>query len=765
MHKAIVNRSQRIIFTLVAVVLMCMTPAHAQNTSEIIQNIQINGIQRIEQATVLSYLTLQPGDSFDPYEVNESLKSLFATGLFSDVSFFRQGESLVVELVENPIINRVAFEGNETVEDSSLESEIQLRPRVVYTRSRVQDDVERITQIYRRLGRFSVTVDPKLIALDQNRVDIVFEISEGPKTKIQAINFIGNKRYQDDVLRGVIQSKEKRWYRFLTADDNYDEDRIAFDEDLLRRFYLSQGYADFKVDATVAELSPDREDFFVTYTITEGERYRFGNIDFENRLRGLDESVLRASLQTRSGEWYNADLVEDTTLELTDQAANLQYGFVEIEPRIQLDSTEKLVNLTYIIKESPRVFVERIEIKGNVRTLDEVIRREILLLEGDPYNRRKLRKSEQQIRDLAFFETVNVETLQGSRPDLAVIQVNVREQSTGELSVGAGFSTTDGPLTDLSIRERNLLGRGQDLLLSTTIAGDAQEFDLRFTEPYFLDRNLLAGIDLFHVTRDFQDESSYDQQLTGGRLRMGYPLGRDLRQEIRYGLKTNEITDIDPTASLFIQNQAGERSTSEIGHTISYDVRDSKIDPTEGHLISLSNDLAGLGFDARYLSTRVRAAKYFPVIQDQWVFHVLGEVGYVVGYGGEDVEIADRFFIGGNTLRGFDRAGIGPRDAATGDALGGNQFARTTLELSFPLGDVGRDSAIKGHLFSDAGTLYDIDDNGAGIQDDSSIRLSTGFGLSWKSPLGPLRADFAFPVLKENYDDDEIFSFSFGTRF
>ncbi len=738
-------------------------PVSAQST-EVIQDIQINGIKRIEPETVLSYLTLQRGEAFDAYEVNESLKSLFATGLFSDISFYKQAQTLVIDAVENPIINEVAFEGNETVDDSSLRSEIKMRPRSVYSRSRVQNDVERITQIYRRLGRFSITVDPKLIALDQNRVNIVFEISEGAKTKIQAINFIGNKRFDDDVLRGVIQSKEERWYRFLTADDNYDEDRIAYDEDLLRRFYLSQGYADFKTDASVAELSPDRKDFFVTYTITEGERYRFGDIKFDNRLLDLDETVLKESLVTEKGDWYNAELVEDMTLELTDRAANLQYGFVEVEPSIELDSVNKIVNLTYVIKESPRVFVERIEIKGNVRTLDEVIRREMELLEGDPYHRRKLQKSEQQIRDLNFFESVNVETLRGSQPDLAVIQVTVKEQSTGELSVGAGFSTTDGPLTDLSIRERNLLGRGQDLLLSTTIAGDAQEFDLRFTEPYFLDRDILAGVDIFHVTRDLQDESSYDQQLTGGRLRMGYTLGRDLRHELRYGLKTNEITDVDPTASLFIQNQIGERSTSEIGHTITYDVRDSRIEPTQGHLVSLSNDLAGLGFDARYFSTRVKGAKYFPV-KDQWVFHVLGEVGYIFGYGDEDVEIAERYFIGDTTLRGFDRAGIGPRDAATGDALGGNKFVRSTAELSFPLGKFVRDGGLKGHLFTDAGTLYDVDDTGAGIEDDNSIRLSTGLGLSWKSPLGPLRADFAFPIMKEDYDDDQVFSFSFGTRF
>lgn len=750
--------------TFMALTFVCSVPAQAQNT-ETIDNIDVNGIQRIEEATVLSYLTLQRGDAFDPYEVNESLKSLFATGLFSDVSFFKQGRTLVVDVVENPIINRIAFEGNEKVEDSSLQAEIQLRPRVVYTRSRVQDDVERITQIYRRLGNFSVTVDPKLIALDQNRVDVVFEISEGAKTKIQAINFIGNKRFDDDALRGVVQSKEERWYRFLTADDNYDEDRIAYDEDLLRRFYLSQGYADFKVDASVAELSPDREDFFITYTITEGQRYKFGSVEFDNRLRGLNEDVLNASLKTQPGDWYNADLVEDTTLELTDQAANLQYGFVEIEPRIDLNSADNLVNLTYIIKESPRVFVERIDIKGNVRTLDEVIRREVTLLEGDPYNRTKLQKSERNIRDLNFFEMVDVQTLRGSRPDLAVIEVSVKEQSTGELSIGAGFSSTDGPLADLSIRERNLLGRGQDLLLSTTIAGEAQEVDLRFTEPYFLNRDLLAGIDLFHVTRDLQDESSFDQKLTGGRLRMGYPLAKNLRQELRYGIKTNEITDVDPSASLFIQNQEGERSTSEIGHTLTYDVRDSRIEPSEGHILSLSNDVAGLGGDARYVSTRIMAAKYYPVIRDQWVFHVLGEAGYIVGYGGENVEIADRFFIGGNTFRGFDRAGIGPRDAATGDALGGNQFVRSTVELSFPLGNVVRDNALKGHIFTDMGTLSDVDDTGAGIDDDSSIRVAPGFGFSWKSPLGPLRADFAFPLVKEDYDDNEIFSFSFGTRF
>jgi outer membrane protein insertion porin family len=410
------------------------------------------------------------------------------------------------------------------------------------------------------------------------------------------------------------------------------------------------------------------------------------------------------------------------------------------------------------------VFVERIDIDGNVRTLDKVIRRQVELVEGDPFNRSKLAKSEQDIKDLGYFDKVDVKTLPGSAPDKTVIDVNVSEQSTGELSVGAGFSTADGPLADFRIRERNLLGKGQDLSLAATIAGKRTEFDLSFTEPYFMDRDISAGVDLFHITRDQQDESSYDQKRTGAGLRMGYPLSENLRQTWRYRVEQNQITNVDEDASRFIKDQEGDRFTSAISQRLAYDDLDSKLFPTDGYSLWLDTEFAGIGGDAKYVSGKVGGAYYYPVAQG-WVFNLLGEGGAIDGVFGEDVKINERYFIGSNTFRGFQKSGIGPRDSATDDALGGNYFYRGTAELTFPLG-FPEEMGIAGHAFNDIGSLWSIDDaDQTGVQDSKSLRAAAGVGASWRSPFGPIRIDLAKPYISEDYDKDELFRFSFGTRF
>lgn len=733
-------------------------------TGGVISDIQVEGTQRIEPSTVRSYLVLSPGDPFDPERIDQSLKNLFATGLFADVTFRREANALIVAVVENPIINRIAFEGNRRIEDEDLSNEVQLRPRVVYTRTRVQTDVQRILELYRRSGRFAATVEPKVIPLDQNRVDLVFEISEGPLTGVRRINFIGNERFSDARLREEIQTTETRWYRFLTTSDTYDPDRLTFDRELLRRFYLSRGYADFRVISAVAELTPDEQDFFITFTVEEGERYQFGTVGLNTDLRALDPEILRDQVTTVEGDWYNAEEVERTISNLTNAVGDLQYAFVDIRPQIQRNRETRTIDVIYQINEGPRVFVERIDISGNVRTLDKVIRREMLLVEGDPFSTSRLRRSEQRIRDLGFFERVTVETLPGSQPDQTVVNVDVAEQSTGEISIGAGFSTTDGPLADFSIRERNLLGRGQDLRFSTTISGRTQQFDLGFTEPYFLDRDLSAGVDLFHITRDNQDESSYDEATTGAGFRLGYPLSERLRQRLNYTLEQTEIENVPSTASRFIREQEGSRIVSLVGQELLYDTRNSRLSPTEGYYIRLNNELAGLGGDARFLRNRLGGGIYFQFLDD-WVLSFLGEVGYIVGLG-EDIAINDRFYIGGDTLRGFETAGIGPRDQ-NGDALGGNRFLRGSVELAFPVG-LPDEFGVTGHAFSDFGTLGDVDVDprpGEVVNDEESLRLSIGAGVSWRSPLGPIRLDFAVPILKEDFDKEEQFRFSFGTRF
>lgn len=727
-----------------------------------IGDIRIEGTQRIEPATARSYLTVGPGDKFEAGRIDQSLKALFATGLFADVTLRREGNTLVVTVVENPIINRLAFEGNRRVKDEQLEKEVQLRSRVVYTRTRVQNDVQRILDIYRRAGRFAATVEPKVIQLDQNRVDLVFEINEGPRTGVGRITFIGNEAYSDGRLREEIQTKESRWYRFLSSDDSYDPDRLTYDRDLLRRFYLSRGYADIRVVSGVAELSPERDQFFITFTVEEGPRYKFGKVDLATNLKALDPEKVRSVLTTAQGDWYNAQEVEKSIAKLTSAVGDLQYAFVDIRPRIQRNREELTIDITYEINEGPRVFVERVDITGNVRTLDKVIRREIQLVEGDPFNTSKLRRSEQRIKDLGFFERVDMTTVEGSAPDQSVLRVDVAEQSTGEISIGAGFSTTDGPLADLSLRERNLLGRGQDLRFGVMVAGRRQEYDISFTEPYFLDRDLAAGFDLFRVTRNNQIQSSYDESRTGFALRMGYPLTERLRQRLNYTIQQTKIENVPTTASRYILEQEGSRVISSVGQELMYDARDSRLNPTDGYYVRLNNDVAGAGGDARYLRNRLGAGIYYPVME-QWVLSATGEVGYIIGLG-QKVNIGDRFFLGGDSLRGFAVAGVGPRDVTTGDALGGKRYARGSMELAFPLG-LPEEFGLTGYAFTDVGTLGDTDATGIGVVDRQSLRLAVGSGLAWRSPLGPIRVDLALPIIRESVDKKQQFRFSFGTRF
>lgn len=736
--------------------------SYAQPTGQRINEIRVLGTERIEPSTVLTYMDVRVGDSMTEETLDRALKSLFGTGLFADVTMRQKGNVLEVTLLENPVINEVAFEGNDKISDDDLMAEVQARPRQVLTRNKIQSDVNRLYQVYQRNGRFSVNIDPKIIKLDQNRVNLVFEVTEGEVTVVKGIRFVGNEAYDDDKLQSEITTKEDRWYRFMSTDDRYDPDRIKYDEEQLRKFYLSQGYADFRVVSSAAELSKDRDEFYVTFMIEEGKRYHVGDVKISSSLRNFDATVLVPEITFSEGDWYDADAVEKSVEKLTAALETHQFLFVNIRPDVNRDREKMIVNITFQITETPPVYVERIDVNGNVRTLDKVIRREFSLAEGDPFNKTKLSKSEQNIKDLNYFETVSVKAEQGSAPDKAVVAVDVAEKSTGELSVGAGFSTADGPLADFRIRERNFLGKGQDVTLAATVAGERTEFDFSFTEPYFFDRDFSAGFDLFHITRDLQDESSYDQRRTGGALRVGYPLSEHWRQGLRYRYEQNEISNVDTDASRFIRDQRGERITSAISQRLTYDDRDSVQFPTNGLSAWLDTEWAGLGGDASYLSGTLGASYYYPVA-DRWVFNVLGEGGVISGLS-EDVAINERYFLGGGTLRGFERAGVGPRDPLTDDSLGGNYFYRGSAELSFPLG-MPEEMGILGHAFTDFGSLWDLDESDPTILDENTIRAAAGVGVSWRSPMGPVRADVAVPYSHENYDREELFRFSFGTRF
>jgi len=771
--------------------------AYAQDSGAI-KSIRVEGNKRVEPETIRSYLTFSSGDAYDPAKVDDSLKALFATGLFQDVRMRKEGSTLVIVLVENPIVNRVAFEGNKEIEDDTLASEVQLKPRAVYTRARVQADVQRILNLYRRQGLYAAQVDPKIINLDNNRIDVVFEINEGPTTKVRAINFIGNSAFSDSQLRFIISTTQTTLLSFLKSTNIYDPDRLNLDRELLRQFYLKNGYADARIISATADLDRDGRGFFITFTIEEGDRYRFGAIDIESNLSSLNVNSISGNVLTRTGRVYNSDKVERTVEALTIAVSQQGYSFGQVKPRFDRDDVNHAMNITYVIDEGPRIYIERINVVGNFRTHDDVIRREFRVAEGDAFNRLLVEAARKRLRALGFFKNVDIDTEPGSAPDRVVLIVRLVEQPTGELSFGAGYSTSEGVIGDISLTERNLMGKGQYVRLGFSGSFERAQVDFSFTEPHFLDRNLAAGFDLFYKEVDFTNEASFRERNAGGDIRLGFPIADDTQLGLRYRFERQTIYDVSEDASLAVQTSEGTFNTSSVGYTVAYDTRNVVNSPTAGAFVSLSQDLAGVGGDVRYLRSVADARAYYPVTNK---ITLVGRAqgGVISGWGGDDVRVADLFFKGGETVRGFDRAGFGPRDACedpvtgqqvghcTKDALGGEIYWATTAELRFPFPFIPDNLGMQGAFFVDAGSLWDpsqiattavdagnLDDcskkakncvKPSFINDSSMPRVSAGFSLIWQSPLGPLRADIAEALLHAEFDRTELFRFGASTNF
>ena len=741
------------------------TTSFAAASDAKVSQIRTEGNERIESETIVSYMRVFEGDDLSEATMNRALKNLFATGMFADVQLFKDGTVLVVKVKENPIVSRLYFEGNQKLEDAQLLDEVQLKPRVIYTKAKAQSDVQRMLEIYRRSGRFAVSIEPKIIERDQNRVDVVYEIDEGPTTYVRKILFIGNNELSDSKLSEAIMTKEDAWYRFLSSTTTYDPDRMAYDKELLRRFYLKNGYIDFEVYSAIAELTPDKEAFFITFTLHEGKRYKINNFDIKTTLPGLDTEVLKEKIGLEAGDWYDAEKIDAITNVIVDAAGDLGHAFVEVTPVFEnKDAEQGTVDLILDVKEGSRVYINQINIHGNVRTKDDVIRREFRIAEGDAFNTAKIRRSKQRVENLDFFSRVDIQpqAIEGV-PDKTNIEVDVEEKSTGSLSLGVGWSTYDGALIQTGIQERNLLGRGQSLGLNVALAQKKTEYDISFTEPYFLGRELVAGVDLFNITQNLQDYSSYNQDSIGGSLRMGWSFNEELRENVKYTLRRDKIRNVDASASLYIKEQEGTTTTSMISHSISYDRRDNVIRPTSGYVLTLSNDLAGLGGDNRFLRTDLYGAIYFP-LAEKWTLGFKSHGGYIFGFG-QDVRIDQRYFLGGYDLRGFEQGGASARDNKSGDALGGNWVVTGTAELVFPLG-LPNELGIRGRVFGDVGVAGKPDDTGTyKIDYSSKPRASVGFGLSWDSPMGPINIDIAYAILKERYDKTEVFRINFGSGF
>ncbi|MBI1954316.1 MAG: outer membrane protein assembly factor BamA [Proteobacteria bacterium] len=725
-----------------------------------VREIRIQGNQRIESETILSYVPIKIGDEFDVQKVDSALKDLYATGYFIDVQVERQGEALVIKVEENALINKIAFEGNSKLKDDKLQEEVQLRGSEVLSRNKVQTAQQRILEIYRRLGMFGATVEPKIIRLSDNRVDLVFEINEGSVTYVRRIHFIGNKQFSHSKLESVLMTKRTRWYNFFATNDVYDPDRLIVDQQNLRQFYYDHGYPDFRIISAVAELSPDHKDFYITFTVEEGVSYTFGKIDLISKIASIPAEELKGYILIKEGEVFSGKMVDKTINTITDALGVKGYAFAQVEPVVNKDREKRTVEITFEIKEGPRVYVERIDVVGNDRTRDEVIRREIALHEGDAYNSAKIKKSEKNLKDLGYFKNVSIEAEQGSTPDKAKLLVKVEEQPTGELGIAGGYSTLDGPLGNIKFVEKNFMGKGQIIHSDLTIAKKRQDFDIGFIEPYLFGRNLQGSVDLFSVRS--ARFSTYTHLSKGAQLGLGYYLTENLSQMLTYGIRDDQIKSVSANASQFIKEQAGNFLTSSIGQTLAYDKRDSKIDPTSGYIVSLNNTYAGLGGNVTYLRNSLGGTVYYSPLEEV-VCALRGIIG-TIERTGKTIRIVDSYMLGLDSFRGFEYGGIGPRDSNTGDSLGGTRYWTGTAEVLFPIG-LPNEFGVKGAAFTDFGAVWKPGKTGPQVKDKSTLRASVGLGLSWTSPFGPLRIDYAIPVKKERFDKEQRFLFGFSTRF
>jgi outer membrane protein insertion porin family len=823
-------------------------PADAGLTAS---SIVVQGNRRVDADTVRSYFKVAPGEHLDAAKIDAGLKALYGTGLFQDVHISQSGGKLIVTLVEAPVINRLAFEGNHRMKDEQLQQEIQSKERDALSRAAVQADTQRIIEVYQHNGRFDVTVVPQIIDRPNNRVDLIFQINEGEKTGIKHIVFVGNNAYASWRLKDVIKTAESNWLSFLQTTDVYDPDRIEADRDLIRRFYLKHGYADVQVVSATGVYDPAQKGFVVTFTIEEGPLYRFGTIDIQSNVRAVNAQSLRPSLRMAAGQAYNGEAIEKTVEDLTIELARRGYPFGQVRPRGDRNPTARTIGVVFVVDEGVRAYIERINIHGNYRTRDYVIRRELDINEGDPYNRALMDRAERRIKNLNFFKNVKITNEPGSAPDRVVINIDVEEQSTGDFSIMGGYSTADGWLASVSVQERNLLGTGRFAKAAVTYGEFIRSIELSYAEPYFLDTRSSAGVDLFAKETIANNYLSYGTQSYGGSLKWGIPLREDLSFQLRYSAFTQKITlpsylddcnNLNPDfattfptpaalaaggavaypgsvaavqSNCFYYGQAslpvrvelaeGTYLTSMVGYGLSYNTLDNNKLPTSGVYINFGQDFAGVGGDVAYMRTTVDTRTYYEVVSDL-VANLHLQAGDMIGFnscppnecssGSDYVRMLDDFKMGPNLVRGFQPAGIGPRDVTpgtTGDALGGTMYWGASVEMQYPFYFLPKDSGFRGAVFIDSGSVWGYkgettnpatgEINGliqtsaplpnpafacqCGMQyaDNAAVRASIGASLIWDSPFGPLRFDLAYPFLKQSYDRTQFFAFGGGAQF
>ncbi|WP_102958462.1 outer membrane protein assembly factor BamA [Mangrovicella endophytica] len=788
----------------------------ANAEAAVINRIEVRGTQRIDDSTVRNLLQVKQGENVTDAQIDDAVRRLFETGLFSDVKINQSGGTLVVAVQENQIVNQVVFQGNSKIKDEQLTAAVQTQPRAAYSQATADADVAGIKDAYTRIGRSDAVVSVRTLPVEGNRVNVVFDIQEGDRTKIGAITFVGNNAYGDSRLKQVISLRESGILSFIQRDDIYDADRLRADEEALRRFYYNHGYADFRVVSSVADLDEAQNKYAITITVDEGERYTFGNISIDSAVPGVDTAALQGELKTKTGEVYSAKTVEDTLVNLTNSVAEKGFAFAQVTPRGNRDFASRTISIDYVIDQGPRTYVERIEVRGNTKTRDYVIRREFDVSEGDAFNQVLVQRAKQRLEDLGFFTKVSISTAPGSEPDRVIVIVEVDEKSTGELSLGGGYTTggeNEGPVAEIGVTERNFLGRGQFVKVSAGFGSNTRNYNLSFTEPYFLGRRLAAGFDIYRTESTSGD---YDTERTGGDLRVTAPITEDVSVQVAYNLKSEKFGDdkgavvradlngdgiigddeyvADPdnpdealrstcdnrdplgngttaapayTDSPIINEAICESPyiTSSFSYAFTYNTLDSNKDPRNGFLVQAGQEFAGIGGDAQYVKTTGKA-NYFRQLSEE--YDVVGQLtaggGNVFGFG-DDLRVFDNFFKGQDIVRGFDYKGIGPRQY--GVAIGGENYVNASAEATFPLPLVSRDLGFRGAVFADAGSLWGTDFEGQeGVEgEDFALRASAGVGLIWASPFGPLRVNYAYPIAKEDFDEEQQFSFGFSSRF
>ena len=748
----------------------------------VISSIDVRGNQRVDASTIRDYLTIKPGVNFSNADIDESVKRLFGTGLFADVGINQAGGTLIVQVVEYQIVNQVLFQGNKKIKDVQLSSTVQLKPRGSYSPDALDADAQAIRDAYARIGRDDATVTSEIMDLGDNRVNVIFKINEGGRTKISKINFVGNNAFSNRRLADVIATKRSTVLSFVLRDDIFDENRLRADEEALRRYYFNRGYADFQVISAFGELDENTNEYTVTITVEEGERYRFADISVDSALSDVSGDSLMPLVETQSGDVYNATDVEDTIIALTEHLAGLGYPFAQVTPRGDRDFENRTISVVYAIDQGAKAYVERIEIRGNVRTRDYVIRREFDVSEGDAFNQVLIQRAKRRLEALGFFETVDISTAPGSEADQVILVVDVVDKSTGEFSIGAGYSTggdNAGPSIEGAVTERNFLGRGQFIRFSAGGGQNSRDYQLSFTEPYFLGRRISAGFDIYRRTRNYDN---YDSETTGGTIRFGLPITETISTQLAYNLSKEEYTVDEAcgpdynTAPCFLSAAIYDAAAnspwikSSVTGGIVYNTIDDMKNPHAGIFANVSGEVAGLGGDAKFFKATARATYYHTLSEELDVVALLsGGAGHVSAFGSDGLRVFDQFQSNDRMIRGFAYGGIGPYDMNSGDDhVGGTTYFNASVEAQFPLPVVPESFGLKGAVFADAATLYgsDISVTGTNIVGEGmEWRASAGIGLIWASPFGPLRVDYAVPFLKEDTDEVEEFNFGVSTRF